>query len=65
MTLHRIKGQFEFECDRCREVFDPDTGNFTAAIERSAMEGWRAKKVGDDWTHTCARCVQEARREAR
>lgn len=45
------------ECDSCDEVFQGDEGDEFAAVWSAAKrDGWRTKKIGDEWVHGCERC---------
>jgi hypothetical protein len=45
------------ECDSCDEVWTGDEGApFSHVWEAARHEGWRARKVGDQWVHGCRRC---------
>lgn len=60
MTLHRIKGKIEFECDTCQEILASETADFHEAIEKLRSEGWTAlpplDKAHGDWRHRCNNC---------
>ena len=56
MTMERIHGDFEFECDGCHEVLPTETSNFDSARNVLARAGWRARKILGDWQHFCPRC---------
>jgi hypothetical protein len=50
-------GKILIECDSCDEVFvgDEDT-EFLEVWGSARREGWRTKKIGDEWVHGCPRC---------
>ena len=51
------RGEILFECDGgCGAVLETGTSNVSAANNARRREGWRALKVGDEWTHLCPRC---------
>jgi hypothetical protein len=54
--LDRQKGNVVFECDTCGESLDSETGSFDSAMNLFRREGWKARKVGDVWTHKCEAC---------
>lgn len=45
------------ECDSCDEVFEGGEDDEFAEVWRAAKnEGWRTKKIGDEWVHGCGKC---------
>jgi hypothetical protein len=62
--LEREKGEIIWCCDGCGEVLDTGTGNWDAARNVMKREGWRAKSVGDVWTHLCRNCSEPRRQHA-
>lgn len=45
------------ECDTCHEVFEgEDRQEFAGVWKDAKTEGWRTKKIGDEWVHGCNRC---------
>jgi hypothetical protein len=50
------KGKLLFECDGCSIVEEFDGDDFDAAWKSLEDQGWRARKIGGIWTHTCQRC---------
>jgi len=51
--IDRQAGTISFECDCCPEVFEAETGDFTEAWSKAKAEGWRSKKVAEEWLHSC------------
>lgn len=46
-----------WECDSCDALFESDEGEeFKSAWTRAKMEGWVAKRIGEEWVHGCPRC---------
>ena len=45
-----------FECDECGEVLEGVTSDFNSAWARAKREGWRVRKIGNEWVHNCPRC---------
>lgn len=56
MTISRERFKIYFECDapRCAEVCETDSSDWNTAFDTMKVEGWTAKKVGNDWEHQCA-----------
>lgn len=55
--IDRQGGKILIECDSCNEVFDGETGEeFAAVWSRAKRDGWRTKKVADEWLHGCPKC---------
>lgn len=45
------------ECDCCDEVFKGEEAwEFAAVWAEARRDGWRSKKIGNDWVHGCPRC---------
>jgi hypothetical protein len=46
------------ECDSCDEVFrhDDESAEFAEVWAEAKREGWRTRKIGNDWVHGCPRC---------
>lgn len=57
--IHRNHGLVSFECDFCAEVLDTHESDFRIALNMSAREGWLARKWGDVWKHSCAKCARD------
>lgn len=54
--IDRQGGRILVECDSCDEVLDTDTADFDAAREAMKREGWRARKIANEWLHGCPKC---------
>ena len=56
--LSQIKGTYVVECDHCGAIqsLEPD---FAQAREALHFHGWRTKRQGTEWIHTCPECVEE------
>ena len=54
--LDRQHGKIQFCCDVCGDVLDTDTRDFTEARTIMGREGWKARKFGNDWVHSCTGC---------
>lgn len=45
------------ECDSCDEVFSGDErAEFTEVWTAAKRDGWRTRKIGNEWVHGCTRC---------
>ena len=55
--IDRQHGKILIECDSCDVVFEGDPGEEWGEVWPSAKrEGWRTKKIGDEWVHGCPKC---------
>jgi hypothetical protein len=54
--IDRQHGKLIFECDSCDETLTCDTDNFNEAWNEAKREGWRSRKIGDEWVHGCPSC---------
>lgn len=54
--IHRNGEEIVFECDGCDETVVTRTSNWPDAQWAFNAEGWKAEKIGDEWTHLCRAC---------
>lgn len=55
--IDRQGGRILIECDSCDEVFTGDEGAKWSEVWGAATrEGWRSRKIGEEWVHGCQRC---------
>ncbi len=62
--IDRQKGDnIVIECDSCPATFDAvheglgiGSSNFSIVWGAAKDEGWRARKIGQDWVHGCPKC---------
>lgn len=54
--IDRQGGKILVECDSCDEVLDTETADFEEAREAMKREGWRTRRLGGEWVHSCASC---------
>lgn len=55
--IDRQHGKIILECDSCAETFEGEPGDEWSVVWPAAQrDGWRSKKVGDQWEHSCGRC---------
>ncbi len=49
-----------FVCDACGSLHDTNTDNWNEALAEIKEEGWKIRKIGEDWVHCCSReCLRE------
>lgn len=56
MTADLQKGSWHFECDSCDAVIDGESSDFATAWAKAKREGWKCKKIADEWVRGCPRC---------
>lgn len=49
-------GNITFLCDSCSEVEPTDTDDFSDAWALAKREGWRSRKIANEWLHGCPKC---------
>lgn len=54
--MDRQHGCISFECDVCGDVLDTEEREFSDAKAMLDREGWKARKIGSDWVHSCTQC---------
>ena len=53
---------FEIACDYCSENIEIDSGgDWQDMLYQIKFNGWKIKKVEDDWKHMCPLCVKEGK----
>jgi hypothetical protein len=56
-VIDRQGGRIVLECDSCDEVFEGEEDAEWAEVWSEAKrQGWRSKKIADEWVHGCPRC---------
>ena len=55
--IEREGGKLIWICDTCdeEEAFDKNE-SFHECWDELKRQGWRTKKIGDEWVHGCPRC---------
>ena len=43
-------------CDSCPEVLKTETADFAEARAIMQREGWKVRKIADEWLHGCPDC---------
>ena len=57
MPVDRQHKAFVFECDTCDETFNGEPGeDFTDAWASAKRDGWKARKLADEWVRGCPKC---------
>lgn len=58
MSITRDRGMVVFECDSagCHEALDTGRYDFSDAVTEMNEKGWRSRKDGEAWKHTCPSC---------
>lgn len=54
--IDRQHGEIVYECDGCPETLETGESEWADAKALFDRRGWRAEKVGSEWTHLCPRC---------
>lgn len=54
--IDRQYGKIVFECDSCPEVLDTGTDDFSDACLMAKAEGWKTRKIANEWLHGCSKC---------
>lgn len=55
--IDRQGNKIIIECDCCEETFDGEEHAEWAEVWANARrEGWKSKKIGQDWVHGCSKC---------
>lgn len=54
--IDRQCGKIVIECDACDAVFPGASDEWNEVWPAAKREGWRARKVGEEWVHTCPEC---------
>jgi rubredoxin len=55
--IDRQGGRILIECDSCDQVFEGEHGaEFQAVWTAAKDDGWKSRKIGDEWLHGCPKC---------
>lgn len=54
--IDRQHNQMVYECDACPETLETGESEFSDALAMFRREGWKAERVGFEWTHLCPDC---------
>jgi hypothetical protein len=55
-VIDRQYGEITYECDGCDETLATGESEFSDALSTFRRDGWKAEKVGTEWTHLCPKC---------
>ncbi len=50
-------GKIMIECDCCDEVFEGQNREWQTVWPIAKRDGWKSKKIGEEWVHECPRCA--------
>jgi hypothetical protein len=54
-------GAILFECDVCSDVFEgAKDASFDATWSEAKKAGWSARKISENWEHSCPACGKDA-----
>lgn len=54
--IDRQHGKIVIECDSCSETFDGDSDEWETVWPAAKREGWRTRKIANEWLHGCPKC---------
>lgn len=55
--IDRQYGRVVIACDSCDATFEGETDDEFAVVWAEAKrDGWRTRKIVDEWLHGCPRC---------
>jgi hypothetical protein len=54
--IDRQHGKILIECDACDATFQGDTDDWREEWAVAKAEGWKTRKIGEEWMHFCAGC---------
>lgn len=55
--IDRQHGKIIIECDSCGEIFEGrDDAEFAQVWSAAKRDGWRSRKIGNDYVHGCPNC---------
>ncbi|MFI5113527.1 MAG: hypothetical protein ACHP7J_00180 [Terriglobales bacterium] len=57
--LKKHKGELAVECDECGTEAFGGTADFQQFIQDIKDQGWKIRKVDDEWVHKCPSCAEE------
>ena len=57
--LKKSKGEQGVECDECGKTQWGGTLEFREFLDDIKSQGWKIRKDGEDWTHTCPECQED------
>ena len=60
--IDRCYGDYYVTCDACGKELDGVFSDFDEARDSMKTNGWRTRRIGDDWFHYCPECAPEMAR---
>ena len=54
--IDRQHGNVIIECDSCEATFTLDDDDFNETWAAAKLNGWRVRKIGEEWVHGCPKC---------
>jgi hypothetical protein len=55
--IDRQHNKIVIECDSCPETIESERGEeWDTFWSRAKRDGWKSKKIGDQWVHGCPKC---------
>lgn len=55
ITFDNTFETMEVECDKCSHQEELE-GDYMSCIEEMKSNGWKIKKLNDEWVHYCTEC---------
>jgi hypothetical protein len=56
--IRRDSGELMAECDDCGSPEYAGTLEFREFVDELKAMGWKIRKDGEEWTHTCPTCLE-------
>jgi hypothetical protein len=57
--IDKQNGTFQLSCDICGEVNPKTFPDFYDAVEFKKENGWKSRKLHDQWHDVCPECLEE------
>ena len=57
--IEQIYGELYVTCDCCGRELDGIFDDFDEALTSMKANGWKYRKIDDDWYHYCPECAPE------
>lgn len=57
--ISRDHSDLIFECDTCGETLETHDDDWNVAWNMAKRDGWRSRKVNDEWEHVCPECEEQ------
>jgi hypothetical protein len=56
--IDRQHGHVLIHCDACEETYEGNSDDFYEVWPAAKRDGWRTRKIAEEWVHTCPECSQ-------